>query len=141
MTRPSKRLCGRNNIIKKNTAGNKSPVAQGNLPGALGFMGEKSEVIDVINGMFNFPEDCDKHARQKFKEACRIYVKAAQETINSFITKNQFQLWWRAVNEDIRLSIKSIHFSYLQTEAWDGFLDTLRTAKLNACLVTGIPLK
>ena len=48
---------------------------------------------------------------------------------------------WRTANENVPSSMAGIHFSHIKTAAWSDFLTNLYTAKLNACLEYGVPLK
>ena len=52
----TERVCSQN-IVKRNTAGNSSPFANGPLLETLGFLGENLAVTDVIKGTFMFPDD------------------------------------------------------------------------------------
>ena len=45
--------------MKRNTAGNVSPFAQGDLLEELGFMGKKSTGTEIISGIYEFSPDCD----------------------------------------------------------------------------------
>lgn len=136
----TKQVC-RENIVKCNNARNTSPFAQRDLLEALGFMGEKSAVTEIIYGTYEFLPDCNTCVQSICREVCKIYTKVAQETIHSFVTRRQFQSCWRTANEDIQLSMEGIHFSHLKTAAWSNFLTNLYTAKLNACLASGVPLE
>ena len=108
---------------------------------ALGFMGEKSAVTKILNDTYVFPEECDEVTRRICKEASKIYVKIANETITSFVKKKEFQDWWRTANEDIQSSMEGIHFGHLKTAAWNDQLTSLYIAKLNASLRGGFPLE
>ena len=52
----TERVCSQN-IVKRNTAGNSSPFANGLLLEALGFLGEKLDVTEVLEGTFEYPDD------------------------------------------------------------------------------------
>ena len=96
----TERVCSRG-LVKRNTAGNASPFAQGNLLDELGFMGEKSAVTEILAGTYTFPPECNERAQRICKEACKLYSKITEETIHSYVTRKHFQTWWRTANKDI----------------------------------------
>ena len=51
------------------------------------------------------------------------------------------QTWWRTPNKDIQSLMEGIHFGHLKTAAWHSFLTELYRSKLNACLLSRIPLE
>ena len=98
-------------------------------------------VTDILNRTYTFPPECDKHARRVCWEACKIYAKVASETIHAFVTRKQFQKWWRTAKEDTQSSMEGIHFGHLITASWNDLLTDLYTAKINACLNLGTSLE
>ena len=80
-------------------------------------MGEPSAVEEILNDPYVFPEECPKEARDLCKQASLLYKKVADEVMQSTITKKIFQRWWRKANEDIQLSMSTVHFGYLKTAA------------------------
>ena len=109
-------------IVKRNTAGNTSPFSQGDLLDELGFMGEKSAVTEILNGTYAFPPECNEHAHRICTKASKIYAKVARETIHAFVTRKQFQKWWRTTKEDTQSSMEGIHFGHLITASWNDLL-------------------
>ena len=127
-------------IVRRNTAGNASPFAQGDLLEELGFMGDKSAVTEILNRTYNFPPECNARVCRICAEASKIYVKVAQETTHAFVTRKHFQSWWRTANENTPSSMEGIHFGHLITASWNHILTDLYTAKINASLKSGTPL-
>ena len=84
------RVC-KNGIVERNTAGNASPFAQGNLLDKLGVMGKKSAITKILNETYTFPPKSDAQVRRIYTEASKIYAKVAQETIHAYVTRQQFQ--------------------------------------------------
>ena len=80
------RVC-KNGIVKKNTSGNASLFAQGDLLEELGFIGKKLAVTIILNRTYTFPPECDARVRRICTEACKIYAKVAQETIHAYVTR------------------------------------------------------
>ena len=92
---------------------------------------------DVIEGKYEFPENCPPEARAICEQAKIFHQEVAEDALNVVIRADLFQRWWWNAREDKQSSMSAVHFGHLMTAATNDYLTTLCVQKLNCALVTG----
>ena len=66
-------------------------VSLGKLLGDIGYLGATPMVKEILEGMYVYPPDMDKHTRLLLEEAACLFAKTVGDVIATFITANDFQ--------------------------------------------------
>ena len=80
-------------IRKRHSQGNNSPVSTGQLLDDLGWMGDGPRMQDVIEGKYEFPENCPLDARTICDQAKILREVVSEDTLNVVIKMDLFQRW------------------------------------------------
>ena len=112
-------------IGKRYSQGNNSPFSTGQLLGDLRWVGDGPRMQDVIEGKYEFPENCPLDARTICDQAKILREVVSEDTLNVVIRTDFFQRWWRKAREDTQSSISAVHFGHLMTAATDDYLTRL----------------
>ena len=121
-------------LAERFTDARSSPFSPGRLLDDVGHMGEGPAVQQILDGTYEFPEGCDPAVRQLCTEASRLFAKTAEEVVETFAKRKDFQELWLTANENISSSKSGAHFGHYKSAAHSNYLLALRTAKLNLAL-------
>ena len=127
-------------IWKRCSQGNNLLFSTGQLLEDLGWVGNGPRMQDVIEGKYEFPENCPPEARTICEQARILHEEVSENALNVVIRTDLFQRWWRNTREDTQSSMSAVHFGHLMTAATDDYLTRLYVKKLNCALATGKPL-
>ena len=132
---------GAKTLVDRFTTAHSSPLYLGKLLGNIGYMGKGPAVQQILKGMYEFPEDCSAEVRQLMIEAEKIFEKASENVILTFVHQKDFQGWWLTSNENISSSKSGAHFGHYKAAAFKDYLSALHFSKLNLAPETGLPLE
>ena len=87
------------------------PFCLGQLLSNIGFIGDRPAMELILEGTYDFPEDCNKNAIRLMKEAARPYTKMANNAVDTGVTSQTFWDWWTRSDENIqvRMSLCAPH--------------------------------
>ena len=94
-----------------------SPFCSGQLLSDVGLMGDGPEVDAILEGTYEFPDNCDKNAIWMMKEAARVYTKTVNDMVNTRVTSETFHNWWLRANKNIQSSKLGCHFAHYMAAA------------------------
>lgn len=117
---------------KRYNQGNNSPFLTDQMLEDLGWVGDGPKMDNVLEGRYDFPEDCTQEARAICKQARVLHQEVVNDAPNVW--------WWRSAKEDTQSSMSAVHFGHLMIAATNDYLTALYVQKLNSALATGKPL-
>jgi hypothetical protein len=118
-----------------------APCYQGQLFDDLGFMGDTECAKMILEGTYDYPPDTDKWTKKILQEAHITFSQLSGIEIKTMITTEDFQNYWRRVDERTSSSFSGVTFSHYKAAAYHLMLSAMHAAYLTACARKGIPLK
>ena len=78
-----------------------SPFSSGRLLDEVAHFGQGPVVRSVLSGNYEFPPEYTDEAKVLCVVAAKIYGRTAEEMIETYTTREDFQTWWLTANKDI----------------------------------------
>jgi hypothetical protein len=113
-----------------------TPLMQNTMTTLLGYMANTTTAEQILDGTFVPPDDLDFHTRGML-----ALLQQPTETdlplINTTITKEDFQNYWKKANEKISSSWSQLHFGHYIAASEDDFLSEIHALKTHLACSTG----
>ena len=118
-----------------------APCYGGQLFDDLGFTGDTECARMILEGTYDYPPDADRWTKKILQEAHITFSQLSGIEIETTITTEDFQNYWRRVDERTSSSFSGITFSHYKAAANHSMLSAMHAAYLTACARKGISLK
>jgi len=89
---------------------NNAPISQTKLIYQLGYIGDSTIAQQIMEGTFGIPDEINDATVLILEEIGRIDVKLSNGEITIDITKEEFQHFWKRVQEGTQSSLSGIHY-------------------------------
>ena len=121
--------------------GQRAPLHRGTLHNDFGNLADTEASLQLFNGTYVFPRDCDAATMQYLQEAIRI--KRALEQLpmdQQAVTPTEFTSFWSSAKESTSSSKSGRHFGHYKAMTDDPALVTLHVTNINLAATRGEPL-
>ena len=81
--------------------GHSSPFCSGKLLDSVWYLGNGPAVQQILEGTYEFPDDCPLASRQLCVEASKLIEKTAKDLVSTFVRPEEFQQWWLTANVNV----------------------------------------
>jgi hypothetical protein len=129
-----------NHLSKRFCLAYSAPCYRGKLFDDLGFTGDTECAQQILEGIYDFPPDTDIWTKKILQEAHYTFSRMSGAEILTIITTEDFQDFWRRVDERMSSSFSRVAFSHYKAAATNPMLSAMHTAYLTACAHRGLPL-
>jgi hypothetical protein len=129
-----------NHLSKRFHLAYSAPCYCGKLFNDLGFMGDTECAQQILEGTYDFPPDTDIWTKKILQEAHYTFSRMSGAEILTIITTEDFQDFWRRVDERTSSSFSGVTFSHYKAAATNPMLSAIHAANLTACARRGLPL-
>jgi len=117
-----------------------APCYCGKLFDDLGFTGDMECAQQILEGTYDFPPDTNIWMKKILQEAHYTFSHMSGAEIGIILTMEDFQDFWRRVNERTSSSFSGITFLHYKAAASNLMLSAMHAAYLTACARRGLPL-
>ncbi len=117
-----------------------APCYCGKLFDDLGFTRDVKCAQQILEGTYDFPPVTDIWTKKILQEAHYIFSHVSGAEITIIVTTEDFQDFWRQVNERTSSSFSGITFSHYKAAASNPKLSVMHATYLTACARRGLPL-
>jgi hypothetical protein len=105
----------------------------------LGFTGDTECAQQILEGTYDFPPT-DIWTKKILQEAHYTFSHMSGAEIMIIVTMEDFQNFWRRVDERTSSSFSRVTFSHYKAAASNPMLSAMHTTYLTACACRGLPL-
>ncbi len=106
----------------------------------FGFTGDTECAQQILEGTYDFPPGTNIWTKKIFQEAHYIFFHMSGTDIAFIVTTEDFQNFWRRVDEKTSSSFSGVTFSHYKAAASNPMLSAMHAAHLTACAHRGLPL-
>ena len=114
-----------------------APICQGALFGLLGYGANTETAIEILEGRFNPPDGTDGPTLLLLDEIARIWSEMEEGNVNIVVTKDDFQYFWKRMNERTSSSYSKLHIGHYKSAAYSDELSKIHALKLSLISQTG----
>ena len=107
----------------------------------LGYHADWETAVEILEGLFEPPDNMDGPTLLLFEEMGRIWKKMEAGEVDIVVTADDFQHYWKRAKEKTSSSYSKLHFGHYKAAAYDNNLAALHCVKLNEMARRGLPLK
>ncbi len=117
-----------------------APVMKTLLGERLRYLSDKTLAQSIIMGTYDIPSDMDPAMKLILKEIGKLGVKIVKEKGNKIvIMPEEFQSFWRRVNEFTLSSMSGVHYGHYKTAIQDEVSTKVLAKQLTVIARSGIP--
>jgi hypothetical protein len=113
-----------------------TPLMQTTMTTLLGYMADTKTAEQILDGSFVPPDSLDAHTRGMLA-LLQQPIDENLPLINTTITREDFQNYWKKVNEKISSSWSQLHFGHYIAASEDDFLSEIHALKTHLVCSTG----
>ena len=124
-------------ILPRFARASSAPICQGALFGLLGYGANTETAIEILERRFVPPEDTDGPTMLLLDEIGRIWSEMEAGNVNIVVTKDDFQHFWKRMNERTSSSYSKLHIGHYKSAAYSEELSTIHSLKLSLISKTG----
>jgi hypothetical protein len=106
----------------------------------MGHLADGPAAQQILEGTYVYPPDLDPAIRLLFEEAAHTYATLSPTDIATYVTAEDFQLFWQTAREQTGSSYSGLHFGHYIAASFCPDLLVLHAAKLSICAHNGVPL-
>jgi len=114
-----------------------APICQGALFNLLGYGANTETAIEILEGRFEPPEGTDGPTLLLFEEIARIWSLMEAGEVDIVVTKDDFQHFWKRMNERTASSYSKLHIGHYKSAAHSEVLSEIHAKKLSLITQTG----
>ena len=118
---------------------NSAPVCQGALFDLLGYEVDTDTAMDILEGKFNCSLVEGTPTGEILKEIAEIWKMVGNGKVDIFITKEDFQHFWKRAKERTSSSRSGQHIGHYKAAALSDYLSEVHALKLSLISKTGSP--
>ena len=124
-------------ILPRFSRASNAPICQGALFGLLGYGANSETAIEILEGRFTPPEGTDGPTLLLLDEIARIWSEMEGGNVNIVVTKDDFQYFWKRMNERTASSYSKLHIGHYKSAAYSEELSQIHALKLSLISQTG----
>ncbi len=94
----------------------------------------------ILEGTYEYPDNLDPATRLLFEEALATYKPLSPTKVATYVTPEDFKLFWRTAKERTGSSYSGLHFGHYIAALHCPNLLLLHAAKLSICARNGVSL-
>jgi hypothetical protein len=129
------------NLQKRFSLGKRAPINKGSLLCDFGTLGCSDSTNQLFRGEYNFASIDDSYTEDFLREAARIKLMTDTHTQpTSFVTNEDFIMYWGKANELTSSSKSGRHFGHYKAICSDKRLVSLHVNSINMATTRGTPL-
>lgn len=117
-----------------------TPCHRGTFFEEIGHLADGPVSQQILEGTYEYPPDLDPATRLLFEEAAHIYASLSPQEVATYVTPDDFQLFWQTARERTGSSYSGLHFGHYITASFYPNLSALHAAKLSICARNGVAL-
>jgi hypothetical protein len=118
-----------------------APICNGALFQTFGYMASTPASKAVLDGTYIAPADLDSTTKQLFAEIAAIWKLIPENLVSITITPQQWQQYWKVVNEEILSSESGLHFGHYIVGSKSDIILHYHAARVTVTLAHAIQLK
>ena len=124
-------------ILPRFSRASDAPICQGALFGLLGYGANTETAIEILEGRFTPPDGTDGPTLLLLDEIARIWSEMEEGNVNIVVTKDDFQHFWKRMNERTSSSYSKLHIGHYKSAAYSEELSKIHALKLSLISQTG----
>ncbi len=94
----------------------------------------------ILEGTYEYPQYLDPATRFLFEESAHTYAALSPKEVSTFVTPEDFQLFWQTARECTGSSYSGLHFRHYIAASHCPNLSLLHATKLSICARNGVAL-
>jgi hypothetical protein len=106
----------------------------------IGHLADGSSAQQILEGTYEYPDDLDPATRLLFEEALATYKALSPTKVATYVTPEDFKLFWWTVKEQSGSSYSGLHFGHYIATSHCPDLLLLHATKLSICDRNGVSL-
>jgi hypothetical protein len=118
-----------------------APICQGGLRGEFGYMANTPAAKAVLEGKYQFPEDCDIGTRDLLNEAAAIREIIPEGSVDTMIRSDAWIDKWTHTDEATSSSKSGRHFGHYISGTKSEYINHHHALKSSICLKRGFALE
>jgi hypothetical protein len=126
---------------KRYTLTGEAPICNGALFQTFGYMASTPASKAVLDGMCIAPADLDSATKQLFAEIVAIRKLIPENLVSITITPQQWQQYWKVVNEETSTSESGLHFGHYIVGSKSDIISHYHAAQVTVALAHAIQLE
>ncbi len=126
---------------KRYTLAGEAPICNGTLFQTFGYMASTPTSKAVLDSMYVAPADSDSATKQLFAEIVAIRKLIPENSVSITITPQQWQQYWKVVNEETLLSKSGLHFGHYIVGSKSDIISHYHAAQVTVTLALAFQLK
>ena len=85
---------------------------RGKFFGDIGHLADGPAAQQILEGTYEYPDDLDPATRLLFEEASATYKALSPTKVATYVTPEDFKLFWRTAKERTGSSYSGLHFGH-----------------------------
>ena len=118
-------------IIPRFCRASNAPICQGALFNLLGYSANSETAVEILEGRFVPPPGTDGPTVLLLEEIARIWSQMEAGQVDIVVTKDDFQHFWKRMNERTASSYSKLHIGHYKAAAYSDELSTAHSLKLS----------
>ncbi len=118
-----------------------APICSGGLRGRFGYNPVTKTAQQILANTYVYPPDFDQATREICEECTRIWVVIPQDSLDTLITKEDWQCQWRGKRESTSSLESGLHFGHYIAGVASDHISHFHALKANLVLRRGIVLE
>ncbi len=126
---------------KRYTLAGEAPICNGALFQTFGYTASTPASKAVLDGTYVAPADSDSATKQLFSEIAAIQKLIPENLVSITITPQQWQQYWKVVNEETSSSESGLHFGHYIVGSKSDIISHYHAARVTVTLAHAIQLE
>ncbi len=103
-----------------------APLCSGKLHGEFGYNAISPAAALILAGTYEYPDDFDKATKEILQECARIRMTIPKDSVNTMITRDDWEAHWRRTKEGMLSSVSGCHFGHYKAGLWSPYIAYLQ---------------
>jgi hypothetical protein len=117
-----------------------APCHRGTFFEEIGHLADGPVSQQILEGTYEYLLDLDPATRLLFEEAAHTYASLSPQEVATYVTPDDFQLFWQTARERTGSSYSGLHFGHYIAASFCPSLSAIHAAKLSICARNGVAL-
>ena len=126
---------------KRYTMAGEAPICNGDLFEEFGYTSNTTAGQAVLDGTYVAPAGTDPATVELFAEVAEIRKRIPKDSVVTCITPQQWQRYWRAVNEETSSSESGLHFGHYVVGGASDIISYYHAARVTVVIAHAIRLE
>jgi hypothetical protein len=118
-----------------------APICSGRLRGQFGYNAVTKTAREILDGTYVYPPDFDQATKEICEECARIQAMIPQDSLDTLITKEDWQCQWRGRTESTSSLESGLHFGHYIAGISSDHISYFHALKATLVLRRGIVLE